>query len=217
MIEVSSRYAIAIAVLATLALVPEFVHRGARFLDEDCRDPDALLRSIAEDDPAAPPAPALLARMPEVRFASRRLPLPGGAGHLDLHVVRGFNPSLLYQPTELYFIADRKAERRTLETFEHGGARLPLHRAYFEPPRSRPPVRDVTGYLHVFAAEPVAHGYAAEMLAAPSQLLAGRKPVWIFFVHGMVKPAQVEAAEQTLREALGSGWDAYRAACLPRG
>ena len=64
MIEVSSRYGLAIAVLVTLALVPEFVHRGPRFLDEDCRDPSAVLRSIAEGDRAAPPVPASLASLP---------------------------------------------------------------------------------------------------------------------------------------------------------
>jgi hypothetical protein len=215
-IEVSSRYALAIAILVTVALVPEFVHRGARFLDEDCRDADALLRSIAQDDSLAPLAPEHFADMPKLRLASRRLTLPDAAGHLDFHVVQGFNPSLLYHPTELYFVA-RKPERRTIEVLEHGGARLPLHRAYYEPQRSRPAVRDVTGYLQVFDAEPVAHGYAAQVRAAPRQLLGGRKPVWLFFVHGEVRPEAVEAAERTLREALGSGWDAYRAACLPRG
>ena len=214
MIEVSSRYALAIAILVTVGLVPDFVHRGARFLDEDCRDPSAVLRSIAQGDRAAPPVPASLASMPGTQLAARRLELPDGAGHLDLHVVHGFNPSLLYQPAELYFIADRKPERRELETLEQDGTRLPVHRAYYERRSTRPPVHEVTGYLQVFDAKPVASGYAAELRAAAGQLFTGRKPVWLFFAHGEVKPAAREAAERTLHEALASGWDAYRSACL---
>lgn len=215
MIDVSSRHALAIAILVTLALLPEFVHRGARFLDEDCRDPAALLRSVAQDGGEAPLVPAPLASLPGTQVAARRLPLPDAAGHLDLHVVHGFNPSLLYQPAELYFIDDRKPERREVERLEHGGTQLPVHRAYYERQRTRPLAHEVTGYLQVFDAKPVARSFAAELRAAPSQLFSGRKPVWLFFVHGQVKPKAREAAERSLHEALASGWDAYRAACLP--
>ncbi len=213
MIEVSSRHALAIAILVVLATVPGFVHRGGRLLREDCRDPEALLRTDPVAARAAPSAPDALSDSPRTRLSVRRLPVADGAGHLDLYVLHAFNPGVMYRPPDLYVVKGIAATGRTIEFLEHRGERLPVHRTHYDPYDTRSVT--LAGHLAVFDSKPVANPYLAELRAAPSQLLSGRKPVSVFFAHGEVKRGAREAGERALREALASAWDEYRAACLP--
>jgi hypothetical protein len=211
--EVSSRHALAIAIVFALATIPGFVHRGGRLLREDCRDPEALLRADPAAARDAPPAPDALGDAPRTRLSVRRFPLAGGVGTLDLYVVQASNPGVMYRPPDLQVIQGVAAARRTIEFVEHGGERLPIHRTHYDPYETR----NVTlaGHLAVFDSRPVANPYLAELRAAPGQLLAGRKPVWVFFAHADAKRGAREVGERALREALASAWDEYRAACLP--
>lgn len=214
MIEISSRHALAIAILVALATVPGFVHRGTRFLHEDCRDPEALLRVDDAGGGSTPPVPEELRRLPRTRVAARRLQLPGDDGYLDLYLVQAFNPALAYKPTELYFFERATADRRRVELLEHEGQMLPVHLAYYHQGTVGARMA-VAGYLAVFDAKPVANAYLAELVAGPRQLLSGRKPFWVFFARGEVKRSSRETAERALHEALASAWEEYRAACLP--
>lgn len=213
MIEVSSRHALAIAIVLALATIPGFVHRGGRLLREDCRDPGALLRTDPATARKAPPAPEALGDSPHTRLSVRRVPVAGGVGTLDLYVVQAFNPGVMYRPPDVYVVEGVAAARRSIEFVEHGGERLPIHRTHYDPYETR----NVTlaGHLAVFDSKPVGNPYLAELRAAPSQLLFGRKPVWVFFAHADVKRGAREAGERALREALATAWDEYRAACLP--
>lgn len=217
MIEVSSRHAPALAVLVALAILPAFVHRGDRFLHEDCRDPAALLdpaRSAADGAGDAPPVPEDLLRLSRTRAVSRRIPLPEGAGWLDLYVVRAFNPAVAYRPSELYFFERRTPDLRKVEVLEHDGERLPVHRAYYDLTGSGRRV-NVVGYVVVFDSKPVEHVYLAELRAGPTQLLTGRKPFWLLLGVAEVRRRATETAERALDEALSNAWEEYRAACLP--
>ena len=213
MIEVSSRHALAIAILVALATIPGFVHRGGRFLREDCRDPEALLRTDPDAARAAPPAPVALSDAPRTRVSVRRFPVGARAGHVDLYVVHAFNPGAMYRPPDLYVLKGLAATRRTIETLEHGGERLPIHRTDYDPYETRN--LTLAGHLAVFDSKPVGNPYLAELRAAPSQLVSGRKPVSVFFAHADVQRGAREAGERALRETLASAWDEYRAACLP--
>ena len=213
MIELSSRFALTIGILVALTTIPGFVHRGGRLVQEDCRDPEALLRT----DPAAaqtvPEVPAALADAPGTRVSVRRFPVGEGAGHVDLYVVHAFHPGVMYRPPAVHVLKRLAGTWRTLEILEHGDEHLPIHRTHFDPYETRN--LTLAGHLAVFDSKPVQNPYLAELRAAPSQLFTRRKPVWVFFAHGDVKRGAREAGERVLHDVLASAWDEYRAACLP--
>jgi len=214
-IEVSSRYALGMAIVTALALVPFLAHRGTRFLHEDCRDPSALLQPAASPDGGAPEVPEELRRLPRTHVGARRLPLAGGDGHLDLYLVQAFNPAVAYKPTELYFFG-RTADARDVERVERDGESLPVHWAYYDRRGPGAQKASVAGYLLVFDSKPVPNPYLAALWAGPKQLFTGRRPFWVFFARGEVKWGERQAVEGVLREALASAWEEYRDACLPQ-
>jgi hypothetical protein len=212
-IELSSRHAPAIAILLALAVLPAYVHRGSRFLQDDCRDPAALLEPAPDAAQIAPPVPEELLRLPRTRVASRRIAVAEDV-ELDLYVIRAFNPTVAYRPSELYFFERKYPDERTVEVLEHGGERIPVHRAYYDRTSNARRV-SVVGYVVVFDAKPVEHVYGAQIRAGPEQLFTGRKPFWVLLGVAHVKPRHTAATERALHEALTHAWEEYRAACLP--
>jgi hypothetical protein len=215
LIEASTRFAPILAILFGLTAVMPFLHRGSRSLQDDCRDSAALLQRLAENGPGegdGPEAPAALERRANASWVARTLPLESADETLDFFVVRAFHPNLVYQQPESTFLDLGSPSRRSVEEVQHGDDELPVHRVHYEAQQRRV---SVVGYLVVFDSKPVRNLFFAEFLAAPGQLLHGRKPIWLFFASGTIDWKSRAEAEQTLRAALVGAWDDYKDVCLP--
>lgn len=210
----STRFALALAGLAALALVPVVLHSYLGAQRDDCRAPLALA-------PAAHASALERGRDAWMRehFAASawregRIAGRSGAPALAYAVVRSYDAKRVYYRPENTLLRGHSVRARELEWVDAHDVRLPIHRPrYSSTPGAS--LRAVAGYLLVYEGRPVADPYRAQLLAAPHQLLGASTPMTLFFVHGSAAAEQVEETEVRLRAALREQWERYRSSCLP--
>jgi hypothetical protein len=215
LIEVSARYIPHIAALALVAAVPTVLHSLGRFDVQDCAAPEAIL---------APPGP-------EVSPSDRKRfdrnwgagnwtagSLPGGEDgeggqRLEYVIARSFDPKAVYHWPESRVVWDVRPEQRGVERIEADGVRLPVHRAYYEAVDGSRRETLVVAYLLVYHARPVGNPYLAQILSGPQQVVSGRRPMWLYLVHGRMGERERPAAEERAHAWLASAWQRHRSAC----
>jgi hypothetical protein len=215
LIELSTRYVPHILVLVVIAAIPTLLHSLGRFDVEDCASPTALL------PPPAPDRAPLGSAVERQRFDRSwgegnwsTGTLPGGpVGGLSYVIARSFDPKAVYHWPESRVVSEVRPFERGLEEVESQGVRIPVHRAYYEPEGVPPRGFVVVAYLLVYHSRPVANPYLEQILSAPRQVVTGRRPMWLFLVHGRVGVPQRREAEARATEWLASAWESYRAAC----
>jgi hypothetical protein len=213
LIDVSTRYVPHILVLMLIAGIPTLLHSLGRFDVEDCANPAVLLAPPDPGPAALPPAvegERFDRSWGEGNWTAGALPRGGPAAPLTYVIARSFDPKAIYHWPESRVISEVRPIERRLEDVEGDGARIPLHRAYYEPDGVR---RRVVAYLLVYHSRPVANPYLAQILSAPRQVVTGRRPMWMFFVHGQAAPSRMVETERVAREWLAGAWERYREAC----
>jgi hypothetical protein len=216
LIRVSSRYVPHLLVLLLLAAIPSYLHHTNRLDADDCERPDQLLASdLAPPGRAAADARRL--RGFDSSFGTGNWAvgsLASEMGEIETVVARAFDPKVVYHWPEGRILPGVRAQARGREEVDgRGGTVLPVHRIFFQdaaPPDAR---AILAGYLLVYESRPVSNPYLAQILSAPLQLVRGRRPMWLFFVHGRVPVAEREEGERVVREWLGEAWALYQAAC----
>lgn len=196
----STRYAVPIAALATLALIPVVIHGYLGLRVEDCADPAALLPEGNER-------------------REYELPSPHGVRRVRHWVGRSYDPKQVYYRPAVRVMHEVRPVAERVEWLEADGEALPIHRVIYgdtaQASRDLSETRVVAAYLLVYRGEPVANPYLAQLGAAPALLLRGRLPMTLFFTGAFVPAEDVEWAEEQSREWLISSWRAYRTACPP--
>jgi hypothetical protein len=215
LIELSTRYVPHILVLVLVAAIPTLLHSLGRFDVEDCASYAALL---APPDPDRAPLPSAVERSldrswGEGNWSTGTLPEGGRVGRLSYVIARSYDPKAVYHWPESRVIWEARPVERGLDEVESHGGRIPVHRAYYEPEGSPPRGFVVVAYLLVYHSRPVANPYLAQILSAPGEVVTGRRPMWLFLVHGRVGELQRREAEARAHEWLASAWESYRAAC----
>jgi hypothetical protein len=216
LIDVSTRYVPHIVALLLVAAIPTLLHSLGRFDVDDCAVPGRLL---APPDPDHAP---LLSAVERQRFdrswgagnwSAGTLPREDHAGRLSYVIARSFDPKAVYHWPESRAVWEVRPVERRVEEIESEGVRIPVHRAYYEPEGVPPRGFVVVAYLLVYHSRPVANPYLEQILSAPRQVVTGRRPMWLFLVHGRVGVPQRREAEARATEWLASAWESYRAAC----
>ena len=205
----SSRFAPHLLVVYALAAVPVFLHTFTDPSRDDCAQPSALPRWESREDARG--------RLLRDRFGAFQWSEASfeASGAIFSHVfLRSYAVvQLLNRPENA--LLQRAPESRSVEWIDTERGPVPIHRAIYEPRAGRS-TRTLAGYLLLFDGEPLARPTFAQLSSAPSQLLFGRAPMTLLFIHGRVPRDQYAEAEAELRIRLLEALAQYRDACRTR-
>lgn len=213
MIQASTRFVPHILVLLGLVGIPASLHHAGLYEVEDCADSPALMASA---NGAAPPAERVRRFTHfwgEGNWGYGTIPLAEDAGEIEYVIVRSFDPKSVYHRPEARLIG--RMDRRRSETLPGADRPLPIERAVAERASPSGPTRAFASYLLVYNGEPVSNPYWSQLVSAPLQFVAGRRPMWLFLAFGEVRLKHREAAEEAARDWLQASWQRYRTVCDP--
>lgn len=216
MIQISTRYVPHVAALAVLALALVWSQRYSSPRVDDCPDASRLLPPVEDGAVIDREAPWRKRVSRYGRWTARRLPLGGDEGGLQFFAVRSYNPQVGYEPPEMYLL-NLVSDRHVVERVVDGEGTLPVHRGYVGTYETAERRRETVliGYVVVHDSKPLSNPILERLLAAPAELVQGRKPVWLFVVFGRVPLRAREEAERVLRETLLATWHDYQTLCPP--
>lgn len=212
MSAVSTRYVPHIFVLVVVAAIPTLLHSLGRFDVSDCAAPERLL-GAPEPSVTAVDRRRFDAAWGAGNWSAGEVPGEAGAGPLHYVIARSFDPKTVYHWPEARVVWDARPEHHGVEEVEVDGMRIPVHRPLYEPESGGPREWPLVEYVLVYHARPVENPYLAQVLSGPRQVVAGRRPMWLFLVYGRFDAAARSAAEERGREWLASAWERHRAAC----
>jgi hypothetical protein len=220
LIHASTRHVPLIAVLLALAAAPTWLHHTGRLNVDDCGELAIAFEPMSDGSPpvgdgeAARRRKRLLTLYGDGSWVEGRVSIRRGGPRLTTVVVRSFDPKTIYHWPGNRVIGTRP-ERTTLETVTAGAGQLPIHRLHYPRRSERGRKVKFAAYLLVYGGELVRNPYLAQLLSAPRQVVAGRMPMWLFFVFGDVHPADLDDAEQSAVDWLLDSWHRYQEACRP--
>lgn len=202
----SSRFAPHLLALYALAALPVFLHTFADASRDDCAEPSALLRWQAGEG-----RPGSLLRDRFAAFQWSEGSFEAGDAIFSFVFLRSYAVvQLLNRPENA--LLQRTPEQRTIEWIDTASGPVPIHRPIYEQ-RSDRATRTLAGYLLLFDGQPLARPAMTQLASAPSQLLFGRAPMTLLFIHGRVPRDQYAEAEGELRVRLLAALAEYRDAC----
>ncbi len=202
----SSRFAPYLLALYALAAVPVLLHTFAGASRDDCAQPSALPRWRSGEGERGS-----LLRERFAAFQWSEGSFEAGDALFSFVYLRSYAVvQLLNRPENA--LLQRNPERRTVEWVDTESGPVPIHRPLFEPRADRA-TRTLAGYLLLLDNQPLAQPSVAQLASAPRQLLFGRAPMTLLFIHGRVPRDQYAAAELELRVRLLEALAQYRDAC----
>lgn len=202
----SSRFAPHLLAVYVLAAVPVFLHTFADASRDDCAAPSALRRWKSGEGERGS---VLRDRFEAFQWSEGSF--EAGEALFSFVYLRSYAVvQLLNRPDNA--LMQRAPETRTVEWIDTESGRVPIHRPIYEP-RSDRATRTLAGYLLLFDGEPLAQPSLAQLTSAPRQLLFGRAPMTLLFIHGRVPRDQYAGAELELRVRLLEALAQYREVC----
>ena len=203
----SWRFAPHLLAVYALAAIPIFLHAFVRSRD-DCARPSALPRWESRDDERG-----RLLRDHYGAFQWSEGSFEAGQALFSFVYLRSYATiPLLNRPENL--LVKLAPEQRSVEWIDTESGPVPIHRAIYEPRADRA-TRTLAGYLLLLDGQPLAQPTFAQLSSAPRQLLFGRMPMTLLFIHGRVPRDQYAEAEGELRVRLLEALAQYRDACRP--
>ncbi len=209
-VVVATRYALALAALCALALIPVGMHSTARLRGDDCANAAALVPSDGSVDPAR--ALLMQQQYKASQWREGTLPATADTPALRYAVIRNYEPRLLYYRGSRRLWQDVEPGADTIEWLESDDGRLPIVRSQLAGDRPGQP-RAVIASLLVYEGEPVETGWRAQLRAAPRQMFTGSRPMTLFTVRGDVQGGDHAAVEKRAHAYLLDSWRTYRALC----
>ena len=205
----ATRFAPAVAALCALALLPVGVNAYAARRSDDCAAGEAVAPQVADDGARA----EFMAKSFDTdRFREGTLAASRGAPEMRFVVVRSWNPKNLYYRGTRRLWEDVEGGSDHVDWLQSDDGALPVVRSRVKGDSTTAP-RSVIAALLVYDDRPVTSGWKAQLLDAPSQMLAGAKPMTMFAVRGDVRPENRAAAEARANAFLLESWRNYRALC----
>jgi hypothetical protein len=202
----SPRFAPHLLALYALAAVPVFLHTFAEPARDDCAQPSALPRWQSGEGERGS---LLRDRFEAFQWSEGDFEAEGVL--FSFVFLRSYAVvQLLNRPENA--LLQRAPESRTVEWVDTQSGPVPIHRAIYEQ-RSDVATRTLAGYLLLLDGKPVARPALAQLGSAPSELLFGRMPMTLLFIHGRVPRDVYPEAETELRVRLVAALAQYRDAC----
>ncbi len=206
----STRFALPLALVCALAVVPVAMHSSASMRGDDCANPTALVPAAAHADPER--AKYMEQHYQASQFREGVLPRTPDSAELQWALVRSYEPRLLYYRGSRRLWLDVAPGGDTLEWIESDDGKLPIVRSKLSGERPEQP-RAVIASLIVYEGEPVEEGWRAQLRAAPKQIFTGSRPMTMYTVRGNVTDGNRAATEQRAHAFLLDSWRTYRALC----
>ena len=130
---VSARYAVPLALLCALALLPVARNVWAGHRSDDCAHPTALVPGTGIDDPEQRAAREREMREQFEAFAFREGIARGADSRTDLawSIVRTGSAKRVYYRPEYWLSGHSEASAQSIDELEVDGRRLPVHRVQF--------------------------------------------------------------------------------------
>jgi hypothetical protein len=204
----SWRFAPHLLAVYALAAVPVLLHTFAQSSRDDCARPSALPRWASREDERG-----RLLRDYFGAFQWSEGSFEAGQALFSFTYLRSYAAiPLLNRPENV--LIKRAPEQRSVEWIDTESGPVPIHRALYDPRPDRA-TRTLAGYLLLFDGQPLAQPSLAQLASAPRQLVFGRTPMTLLFVHGRVPRDQYPEAEAELRVRLLTALAQYRDACRP--
>ncbi len=203
--ELSSRHAFAVALIAIVCAVPVWYHATAAPKRDDCRDPNAFFTAKRLGG----------AEMQDIQW---RFEAGDAKGHLRtptrnrirVRAFRMFDAWRMYgSPMTFGFDSMSYLVPRELRSIEAGPDRLPVHWSTFE----------MDGKVHLEAwffaqgSRPVSHPIAAWASMAWQQLFEGSEPLTVMIVSAVGRPGEMTSLGEAAEAWFASSWKQLRAAC----
>ena len=202
----SRRFAEPLFLVYALAAVPVVLHSFAEAYRDDCARPDGLRRWESTDDERG--------RFLRERFGAFQWSEgsfeAGSAIFSYVHLRSYAAVQLLNRPENA--LLQQSPEQTRIEWIETESGKFPIHRALYEP-RSDRATRTLAGYLLLFEDKALAQSTLAPLASAPRQLVYGRSPMTLLFIHGRVPRDHYPQAELELRVRLLEALQEYQDAC----
>lgn len=212
MTRLSRRYVPHLLACCVPVLIPVLVHSYGDFRADDCKNPAELFTKFGERGADEAHELAMRTNWNAVQWQEGAVRTLDSRWRCNFAVVRSYDPKRLYHNPEIFFVKGAAPDRRAVEWLANGSDRLPIHRAYYEADESA----ILVAYLLVYNARPVDNPYLAQLSSFPLQLLAGRRPMTIFFISGRGPRSEFDVMERLGREWLLAAWERYGAACQSR-
>ena len=206
---ISSRFAPGMAALAILAAIPVVLHRYVGLEVDDCARSAELLPRSRDASGVTDREATLAQRFRATRWSEGEIsgPTPLRFTHLATYDAR----RAYYRP-ENALIEAQDPVSRELEWDEGEAGRLPIHRPLYVSPFESG-TRILAGYVLLYGGRPIANPYTAQLRWAPLQLVTGRRPLTLLFVHGRVDREDYPEAERALRAELARATARHRDLC----
>jgi len=206
----SQRFALPVAALFAVALLPVAVHSYLRVRQDDCANPEALVPAMAGIPPERDAD--MRTKFDVHQWREGRLPPANGSPELRFAIVRSYDPKQLYYRGTRRLWNDVEPGADRIDWLEADGTKLPIVRSKLEGDSRH--VRDaVIESFTVYEGEPVESGWRAQLKAAPRQALTGSRPMTLFAIRGDVTPEQKEATEKRVNAWLVDSWRSYQSIC----
>ncbi len=214
MTTLAQRYAPHITVLVGLALLPVVVHSYAQRRTDDCANPFVLVASARASDASETRRHFMQERMGAYQWREGQVIPPDGGPRLSYAIVRSYDPKRVYYRPERNLVGKQEPERIVLDTIDVDGEQVPIRVVEYARQR-RTHLQSLAAYLLVYDGEPVTNPYTAQILAAPGLMVAGSRPMTLFFVWGQALTDELPGAQAAAREWLITSWRTYQSACNP--
>ncbi|MFI5314623.1 MAG: exosortase/archaeosortase family protein [Myxococcota bacterium] len=209
----SDRFALPLAALCTVALVPVGLHSYLHVRRDDCANPQALVPPMPAGGVSAEREAEIRRSFDVYQWREGRLPPSGDAPELRFAVVRSYDPKDLYYRGTRRLWPDVEPGGDTLEWLESDGEKLPIVRSHLGSEDHHSQAGALIESLLVYEGQPVENGWLAQLRAAPRQAFSGGRPMTLFAIRGDVPAAQLAAAEKRASQWLLNSWRTYRAIC----
>jgi exosortase len=197
---VSARFALPLAALCTLALVPVALNSYAGRRSDDCAHPEVLMPGAPPSSAKAEPFDAFAFREGSVR----------GSPELRYAIVRSYDPKKLYHRPEYWLTDHREPLASAAGEVDAGDRSLPVRHLQFS---ARDGQVDLAAYLLVYGGEPVANPVRAQLADAPALMLRGQQPMTLYYAQAVARAQDEQAASDALDRWLASSWKQYREIC----
>jgi hypothetical protein len=206
---VSTRFTTPLTLLCCAALVPVALNSYAGRRRDDCTHPQALIPGPGIDDPVLRAKRERAVQQEFEGFAFRE-GVVRGTPALSYSIIRTWDPKRVYYRPEYWLSGHAEASSIEIETLDAGGRSIPIHRVGFAP---RAGELRLAAYLLVYRGEPIAHAMREQILAAPSLMLHGARPMTLYYAQASSSLEDAERTQQALARWLASSWKQYDTIC----